>query len=167
MKLQYSRWVAALARITCHQFCQHLSDYFSFSWNWLGNKQQRTIKPKRHLWRVIMSKGCEAEVPQYLYFEREDSEGQSLKALKQLQLGFEVNRRCKCVMLSKIRYTVSSTTVKANSKHCTGVQRGVTNILGCPSTYTNNVFTWLYTLLVKITIVRLTGAGAKYGNIQK
>lgn len=34
------------------------SDYFCFSWNWLGNKQQRTIKPKRHLWRVVTPKLC-------------------------------------------------------------------------------------------------------------
>ena len=29
------------------------SDCFSFSWNWLGNKQQRTTKPTQHLWRVV------------------------------------------------------------------------------------------------------------------
>lgn len=42
------------------------SDYFTFSWNCLGNKQQRTIKPKRHLWRVVAPILCPNAIRQKL-----------------------------------------------------------------------------------------------------
>lgn len=145
------------------------SDYFSFSWNWLGNKQQRTIKPKRHLWRVVTPKLCPKARRQKLlstFVLRKKTQTASLwrhQAPSMDLMSREGANAC-CHPRSGILWAplqskqIQNTALESKELIISQV---------APQTYTNNVFTWLYTLLVKITMVKRTGEGAKYDNIQK
>lgn len=128
-KLQYPRRVAELFVTNCvnsmkQSLCHIFRLFCSVETGWETNNREQ-YKPNRTSEWLFHPYWAQKAQKAEAFVLREKNQRSNLWRHQHLLHGFNINKRCKCIMLSRISYTVSSATVKANSEHCTGVREEI------------------------------------------